>query len=267
MGLSFYIQDTRALLNDQNAQFVSNAQLVRWINESRRQAALRSGCIMRLISGQSAFGASAQPGQAIPGGMQPGALPGSFPVGTGILVANAATNSLQTIPGVERYPFQGFWNPYAADQYAGIKGIIDVANLSINWGGALRPSIAWMPWDELQAYARAYATLVTSYPYFWSVLDDGENGETWLFPAPSTTGDMEAMAYCVPKDIYSDADYDAIPPGFQNAIKYYAASLAYLGKNRFADAEIMENRFNSSIGVSSVARDRGKQANYYFANV
>jgi hypothetical protein len=77
---------------------------------------------------------------------------------------------------------------------------------------------------------------------------------------------MEAMAYCIPNDIYSDKDYDAIPPGFQNAIKYYAASLAYLGKNRFADAEIMENRFNASIGVSSVARDRGK-GNYYYQNV
>ena len=267
MGWSTYQQDTSALLNDLNYQFVSQPQLTRWINEARRQCALRSGCIMRLISGQSAFGASAQPGQAIPGATQPGALPGAFPAGVGILVANAATNSLQTIPGVERYPFQGFWNPYAAAQHAGIKGIIDVANLSINWGGALRPSITWMPWDELQAYARAYATLVESYPYFWSVLDDGENGETWLFPAPSTTGDMEAMAYCIPKDIYSDADYDAIPPGFQNAIKYYAASLAYLGKNRFADAEIMENRFNASIGVSSVARDHGKSGAYYYQNI
>ncbi len=68
-GLQFYLQDTSALLHDYSLTFTPQAQVIRFINEARRQAAYRSGCIQRLISGQSAFGASAQPGIAVPGGM------------------------------------------------------------------------------------------------------------------------------------------------------------------------------------------------------
>ncbi len=73
--LSFYEQDTQQLLRDSNYLWIAKNQMVRFINESRRQIAQRTGCIRRLISGNSAFGASAQPGQISPGAMQPGALP------------------------------------------------------------------------------------------------------------------------------------------------------------------------------------------------
>lgn len=260
--LSWYVQDAQSLLHDSNSLFTPKNQLVRWINTARRNAAKRTGCIQRHVTGQSAFGASAQPGAFIPGGAQPGALPGAF---QGALANNnASTNSLQTIIGLERYPFQGFFNPYVQAAHAGIKGIIDVASLSVNWGGAVRPSLAWMPWEDLQAYARAYATLVTSYPYYWSVLNDGENGEVWLFPAPSFAGDIELDAYCVPKDLYTDSDYDAIPDGFTDAIKFGAAKLAFLGTQRYLQAQLMENEFASSLGVDRVAVDRGKISNFYY---
>jgi hypothetical protein len=261
--LSDYMTDTQSILRDYSGMFNAEAQLVRWINEARRQCAQRTGCVRRLVSGQSAFGASAQPNFAIPGAMQPGALPGATPAGT---VAGAASNSLQTIPGVERYPFQGFFNPYAQAQYAGIEGIIDVNNLSVNWGGAVRPSLAWMAWEDLQAYARAYATLVTSYPYYWSVMDDGENGEIWMFPAPSTTGDIEVDAYCRPKPLYTDDDYDAIPPGFSNSVKFLAAALAFMTSGRLTQAQMMEQEFASRLASGRVAADHGKTSQYYWSS-
>jgi len=263
-GLQFYLQDASALLHDYNLTFTPQAQLVRFINEARHQAAYRTGCVMRLISGQSAFGAGAQPGAAVPGGMQPGALPGAFPAGT---VAGAASNSLQTIPGQERYPFQGFFNPYLRAQYAGVDHVIDAASLSVNWGGAVRPTIAWIGWEEFQAYCRAYATLVTSYPFYWTVYNEGEFGEIWMFPAPSTLGDIELSAYCVPSDLNSNDDFDAIPEPFRNAIKFGAASLAMLATYRYAEAETLEQMFNSRLGVGSVARDRGKVPQFYSATV
>lgn len=261
--LSQYVSDTLALLRDQSAQFNSKSQIVTWINESRRQCAQRTGCVRRLVSGQSAFGASAQPGFFVPGGAQPGALPGAFPGGT---VQGAASNSLQTIPGQERYPYVGFFNPYAQAQYDGIQGIIAINSLSVNWSGAVRPTLAWMPWEDLQAYARAYATLVTSYPYYWSTMDDGENGEVWMFPAPSTTGDIEADAYCVPKDLYTDDDYDAIPGGFSNSIKYGAAELAYLTSQRFQQAQIMGRMFAERLGIARTAAEPGATPNFYTTN-
>jgi hypothetical protein len=260
VGLNWYLNDTAALLKDQSFLFSSVAQLTRWINVARRDAAKQTGCIQRLITGQSAFGASAQAGTFLPGGAQPGSLPGAFPNASAV---GAVQNAFTMMVGVERYPFQGFANPQLQAQHAGCKSIIDVASISVNWGGAVRPSPDWLPWEDFQAQLRAYATLVTSYPSVWSVLNPGENGELWLFPVPSTANEMEWLVYAVPTDLVTDSDYDAIPDGFRESIKYKAAELIYLSSQRFAQAQIMQGLFMSSLGLSTLASDRGKISSNY----
>jgi hypothetical protein len=170
-----------------------------------------------------------------------------------------------TIPNVERYPYVGFFNPYLQQTYAGCNQIIDIISLSVNWGGGVRPSLDWMPWDNFQAYCRAYAFLNTSFPSVWSVYNDGTQGEVWMFPVPSQAGEIEADASVTPKDIYSDDDYDAIPDGFQEALKFGAASVALISSQRFAQAQMMENTFADMMGVGRVAVDRGKTATYYWS--
>lgn len=257
--LSWYIQDTQALLHDTSGLFTPVNQLTRWVNLGRRQCAQRTGCIQRMITGQSAFGAGMQPGSLIPGGGQPGALPNGAPNAQN----SAPTNAFNTIEGLERYPYQGFANSFLQAQHQGCRAIIDTLSVSVSWGGAVRPSLAWMAYQDLQAYARAYSTLVTSYPYFWSVLNDGENGEIWLFPVPSFPMEMEWQVYCVPNDLVTDSDYDAIPDGFTNSIKFYAAAMAYLGTSRFLQAQIYMNMFTDSLGLARVAVDTGKVGNFY----
>lgn len=321
MTLSTILNDTAAMLNDQNYSFNSQSQLTRWVNEARKQLAKRTGCTRRLITGQSAFGASAQPGFAIPGAMQPGALPNAYPQsgnpsfsgssgsgsdfnsdfnadygpqsssgrrpsnvfwgpgqdfnpdfnadfggsssGTGGVVG-AVLNRVMTIPGVERYPYEGFWNPALRAAYEGCDKVIDAIALSVNWGGVTRPTLDWMPWDNLQAYARAYAALNMSYPSVWSVYNDGPQGEIWMFPIPSQANEMELDATVTPKDIYNDSDYDIIPDGFQEALKFGAAKLAFLARARYAQAQVMEDVFADNIGVARVAVDRGKTSSYYW---
>lgn len=258
--INTYLQDTYALLHDYARVFFPQRQILSWINETRRTLAKETGCIQRLVTGQSAFGASAQPGFAVPGGMQPGALPSPFPAGT---ISGAAVNSCQTIPGQERYPFQGFFNQFLVNTYDGVDGVIDAASIAVNWGGAVRPAIAWLPWEDFQAYCRAYATLVTSYPYYWTVYNDGEFGEIWMFPAPSTTGDIELSAYCTPKPIYTSDDFEAIPPGMRNAIKYGAVALAFESTYRYDEANRHRENYARALGVNVVARDRGKIAQFY----
>lgn len=271
MALSSYIQDTAALLNDQNFSFTSRNQLIRWINEARRHCAKRTGCIRRLVTGQSAFGAMAQAGVAIPSAVQPDALPDGFsavtpPVGpiSNIVVSGAILNPCQTIPGVERYPYQGFFNYYLQREHAGCDSILDTISCSVNWGGVNRPSLDWMPWDDLQAYARAYAVLNMSYPAVWSVYNDGPMGEIWLFPVPSQAGEIELDTFVLPKNIYSDDDYDAVPDAFREAIKFGAASLAFLSSGRYANAQALEEVFADMMGVARVSVDRGKTRSYYW---
>ncbi len=146
--------------------------------------------------------------------------------------------------------------------------MIDTVACSVCWGGgpggSPRPSLAWLPYEDLQAYARAYATLVTSYPYYWSTFNDGEHGEIWLFPVPSQPMEIELQVFCVPLDLHSDSDFDAIPDGFTNAIKFGAAALAYMQSRRYGQAQIMMDMFTDRLGTGRVATDMGKTPNFYF---
>lgn len=266
ISLSNYLTDTADLLRDSQFQFTTRAQLIRYINRGRQQVAYRSGCIRCLISGQSPFGTSAQAGFAIPGAMVPGTQPGANPGNQNVAGAPATTsNGFNAIAGVEMYPFS-YATPFLQAQFRGVKAVTDVITCGVTWGGGNRPVLNWAPWEDLQALARAWSYGVTSYPVVWSTNGDGENANLWLFPVPVQGGanaEMEWDAFCVPKDIYSDNDYDAIPHPFKNAVKYYAAYLAYLGSNRSNQATIMLKEFNENLGVSRVASDRGKVPSYY----
>ena len=295
MSLSQLLNDTSALLNDMNYSFISQNQLTRWINTARRNAAKRTGCVRRLITGQSAFGASAQNNVAVPSAAQPGALPGGFSNGTypnGLtsygdfnqnysqdynvnysyypnpppyysIAYGAINNSCMTIPGVERYPYIGFFNNFLKAQYAGVDKVLDTIACSVNWGGTTRPNLDWMPWDEFQAYCRAYAVLNMSYPSVWSVFNDGPQGEIWMFPVPSQYNEIELDVTCQPVDLIDDSTFDAIPDGFQEALKYGAAAIAFESSGRFAQAQAMEDRFADNLGIARVAVDRGKSRTYY----
>jgi hypothetical protein len=281
MALAEYVNDSSILLNDPNFSFTSKNQLLRWINTGRDELVMRTGCIRRLITGQSAFGASAQPGFAIPGGMQPGAIPdavdnqgaagGAFSDAYSNAYAQAGgaasgatvTLNMQTIAGLERYPYVGFFNPVLQAQHAGCDRVIDTIALSVNWGGVNRPTLDWMPWDEFQAYCRAYAVLNTSFPSVWSVFGDGSLGELWMFPIPSQAGDIEADVFALPKPIYENDDFEAIPREFRKGVKFVAAKMAFMSSGRYAQAQEMEQAFASSLGIARVSVDRGKTKSYY----
>lgn len=262
--LSWYLNDTAELVSDSNYLFTSKKQMTRWINLARRQVAMRTGCMQALVTGQSPFGASAQPGSGIPGAMTPGALPGALPNNQNSAGAVAtASNNFVTIPGVEKYSYN-FGNKYLQQQYAGYKSIVYVFNVACSWGG-IRPVLNWMPWNELEAYCRSYNIGAFAYPFVWSSLGIGENGEVWLFPCPSTSnpGQMEWQCNCIPIELYSDSDYEAIPHPFQNAVKWYAAGMIYYSSQRTAQARLMMQEFESQLGISTVASDMGHIPSYY----
>jgi hypothetical protein len=204
--------------------------------------------------------------------MQPGALPNSYPFTTGGTFAvggfpNTAISNLQTIPGVERYAYQGFLNPALQQAYAGVKGIIDVVMCSVAWGnGASKPALDWMPWEDFQAYCRSINTLVENYPSVWTVYNDGEFGEVWLAPVPTQACDMELDVFCVPNDLYSDNDFDALPHSVARAIKFGAAALAFMTKSNYAQAQVMEDMFAQTLGVARIAMDGGKTPTFYSAS-
>lgn len=260
--LSLYQQDARALLRDNAGIFLPTTQLNRYINEGRSQAARRTGCIRRLLSGLSAYGTSAQPGFAVPGAMVPGALPGGT---TGF--NNASANLFQTIPNVEAYSFQGFGNSFLRAQYAGTDEIADIIDLAVNWGaGSYRPVLNWCPWDEMQAYMRAWSVLNSAFPMWWSTQGDGTSQVVYLWPPPVEALEMEWDVIALPKALYSDGDTELLPSAFSEAVQFYAAAMAYLS-TRPAQAMIMLDSFADRLGVARFSSDYGRSTSMYFDSV
>lgn len=263
--LSWYLAEVTDFLRDNNYQFNSKKSLIRWINEARNQCAQRTGCIQALITGQSPFGTSSQPGYAIPGAMVPGTLPGNNPNNYNAAGAVAtASNGFNTIPGVEVYPFY-YANQFLQKQYAGVDKVHYVFNVATSWGG-IRPVMNWCPWDELQAYCRSYNVGSYAYPALWSTLGIGASGQVWLFPVPSTAlpGEMEWQCACTPSAIYTDDDFDAIPHPYQNSIKFGAAELAFMATQRMGQAEKYGVMFTERLEGATVASDYGHIPNYYW---
>jgi hypothetical protein len=262
--LQDYITQTQNLMRDANAQFTTVTQLTRYINQARRRTAMKSACLEALVTGQSAFGTSAQPGNMIPGAFIPGALPNSASGNSNEPGAQAtASNSFTTIPGVELYSYN-YANPYLQQQYTGYDKVIYVFNISVAISGYM-PTLRWMPFDMMQAWMRSINTGVTSYPAVWSAKGVGENGQAYLFPMPTNIsfGTMEWQCICTPKPLYTNADYEALPEAYHSAIKYYAARMAYLGQQRTGMAEIMTGLWEEELLMNSVATDWGHVEDYY----
>ena len=255
--LSDYLTDTANLLRDSNNLFTSRAALTRYINLARNQVAKQTGCIPALITGRAPFGNASNPGTFIPGGAQPG---------------SPLLQSFTTLAGVEKYSY-GYAVPFLKANNAGVKGIVDVISVSVSWGGD-RPSLNWLPFDELEAYARSYNIGVFSYPFLWSTFGSGSKGQVWIFPVPQITqsgfaqqgaaGEMEWQVTCLPSDLNTSSDYEAIPESVCDAIPFLAAHYAFLGSQRYSTAAVMKSLYEERLVISNTAGDRGKSDSYYW---
>lgn len=203
-----------------------------------------------LVPGDAPWGAAAEPGTMTPGSLAPG-------------VANDA--GFNAWLNTERYSF-AYANPFLRRANAGYKSINDVFDVAVSWS-AFRPAMRWMPWDELQAYARSYSTLISSYPMAWSTFGSGTSGQVWLWPPPSQNLEMQWDCTCLPFDLNSDDDFDAIPDSFTTGVKFYAAGMAFLGSFRNGMADNMFKMFLAHVGEDMSAAEGGKVPDYYYTSL
>lgn len=246
MQLSAYVADAASLVRDAGFQITTQARLQRWVNQGRRQLCKVTGCLRTIVPGTAPLGASSVPGEMTPGAFVPG---------------TADSTAFQALEGVERYAY-ALANPYLRAAYAGYDSVYDVYTVAVSWGSS-RPVLRWMPFDELQAYMRAYTGIGLSYPAVWSTLGTGTSGQVWIWPAPSQSLEMEWDVTCLPIELSSDDDPDAIPDNLVSSVKFYAAGMAMLGSFRNAQAEAFFKLFADHSMSDLAGSDGGRVANYY----
>lgn len=249
--LGEYLKQTSRLLRDTSYLMVSRDELTDYINEARRDVCRHTGCLRRLIAGNAPWGSGSTVGTALPGGATPGAND------TSIL-------TFATLAGIEKYHFD-YARPYLQRQHRGCDRVYQLIEVGVQWGnpGAARPVMEWREWDELQALARVYSQNVFSYPALAALQGDGVDQQLFLFPPPSIVAEMEWDALCFPLSLQDLGSYEAIPSPYTGAVQYFAAKYAYLGSQRYGNADLMEQRGLYHLGIDAKASNSGKVPSYY----
>lgn len=272
---SDYVSDVRTLIHDPSASDYSDSDLLGFVNKARNRVALDCRCVRQRVFGLNtitqqetypltdfvgglaltAGGANyTSPTLAFAGGNGTGAA-GVAAQSGGVLQASGTymTNwgaSYTAAPTVTINDPTGSGGAISA-----INGtsILDLYAITVLLSGSPQTSTAtlsltmsWLPFDAFQAFCRAYRAY-----YGWPGAYTVHYGPTtplnqtsmaqsvYLFPIPNQVMPMEWDAITLPNALASEADvdYQVVPP-WNDAVQFYAAHYAYLGLQKYAQANV-----------------------------
>lgn len=159
--------------------------------------------------------------------------------GTGAVAQLFLTGLNATAQGQEKYNFASM----NGNLPAGVTTIQNIFSVAVSQGNT-RPMMRYMSFSEFQAYCRIFEGTQQDYPAVWSQYGQGALGSLYLFPIPSGTYSMDWDCVCLPADLNSDSDPEAIPYPWTEAVSYYAAYLCYQYAQRNDDAKNMLSEYN-----------------------
>jgi hypothetical protein len=181
------------------------------------------------------------------------------PTGSGA-AATLATSLNNTLnEGQEVYPFSGV----DLSPFPGIGSIYLVRSVSIIYSN-YRYSLPMYSFSVYQAMIRQYVASQYQYvPTFCSQFGQGVAGSLYMYPPPSQTYQLEWDCQCLPQDLQSDQDVEAIPAPWTDAVAYWAAYLAYLELQNGNTARMYEDLFNRRMATYGATARPGRQSNPY----
>lgn len=154
-----------------------------------------------------------------------------------------------TVANQEVYVFPGFNALVTATP--GVAEVQFVRTIAIAIGtGGWKPMWRRVPWTDFQARFRIYnGTFMgtQSEPGWWAQYGQGSAGSIYLAPIPTQVNPMEADCTCLPVNLASDTDPEAIPVQWQEAVNYWAAILALFQQQRLEDAKALGAIFQAEM--------------------
>ena len=157
--------------------------------------------------------------------------------GTGAKLLAVVSGINQTVINQETYPFSGV-NPLVNTSGAGINSVYMVRSISMIWG-TFRYTLMHYSFSKYQAFARTYTAGYTYIPSVFCQFQQGVNGSVMVYPIPNQAYQMEWDCCCLPNDLATDTDPEAIPYPWTDAVRFLAAYYAFSGAQRFTDADRM----------------------------
>ena len=303
MALFSYAQQTQRLIGDVSQAIVPFNDIVNYVNQARRHVAELTQCCrvltpvsgsissITVLTGGSGYTSPSvtitppdAPGGTAsnPNGLQATAVAhltgtsitsitvsanaGYFnptvtitdPTGVNATAQPVVSSIAQTVQGQEVYAFSAV--PLGGAQ--GVSSIIAVKSISILYNN-FRYSLPVYSFTEYQAYIRRYPFQYSYVPTVGSQYGQGANGSLYLYPIASQAYQMELDCFCLPSDLATDADYDAIPLPWSDSVPYFAAYLAFLQMQKANDARGMLDLFDKMLVRQSQSARPGRITNPY----
>lgn len=145
------------------------------------------------------------------------------PTGTGATATPLLTAINQTYNGQEIYNFSSI----DLTPFPGIASILAVKSVSIIYAN-YRYSLPRYAFSVYQSQVRQYPLQYQYVPTICSQYGQGIAGSMYMYPLASASYQMEWDCICLPSDLLTDLDYEAIPDPWTDAVGWFAAYLAYL---------------------------------------
>ncbi len=143
------------------------------------------------------------------------------------------TGTFQTVAAQQEYPIANI-----ITLPAGVQGTINVRMLTISISVGFR-MMEERPWEWFFQYFFSVPAPASARPEKWAVQEQGPLGRISLYPIP----DQAYIIFCdsvgYPLSLVDDTTVEALPYLWTDAVPYFAAYMAYMEKQRTADADAM----------------------------
>jgi hypothetical protein len=146
--------------------------------------------------------------------------------------------------------------------FPGVNSVYMILGLSILYSN-YRYSLPVYAFSTYQSLIRQYAQGYTYVPTYASQFGQGTQGSFYVYPLPAQVYPFELDCFCLPTDMATDQDYEAIPAPWTEAIPYMAASLCYAELQNFNAAKFYEDQFDKYIQRYSIYARPGRATNPY----
>lgn len=180
-------------------------------------------------------------------------------VGTGA----AATVSKMTpmnllLQGQEEYRFADV----DMSMFPGVGAIYAIHSISVLYTN-YRYSLPIYSFTTYQAKIRQYPNQYQWVPTVATQRGQGTQGSILVYPLPSQTYQVEWDAFCLPKDLADDSDYEALPGPWTDAVPYFAAHLAFLELQNFNAARMILDLYDRQTSRYSQGARPSRAVNVY----
>ena len=160
--------------------------------------------------------------------------------------------------GQEQYPYSSI----NVSQFPGVGSVYYIRSVSIIYQN-YRYSLPMYSFSIYQAYVRQYPFQYQYVPTMCSQFGQGASGSLYMYPLPSQTYQAEFDCLCLPADLATDQDYEAIPAPWTDSVAYFAAALCYEDLQNLNSANYYHTQFEKRLLNYSNYSRIGRAPNIY----